>query len=99
MLKEPSNTDKLHHLLGLMDYYRTFVQLFANVTNLLNKLLMKDTKFQWLVQCQAAFEHLMQAFCKEPILQYPNMEKLYTLFTDASHYAYSGVLTQAVEKS
>ena len=25
------------------------------------------------------------------------MEKPYTLFTDASHYAYSGVLTQAVE--
>ena len=25
------------------------------------------------------------------------MEKTYTLFTDASHYAYSGVLTQAVE--
>ena len=23
--------------------------------------------------------------------------KLYTLFTDASHFAYSGVLTQAVE--
>ena len=25
------------------------------------------------------------------------MEKLYALFTDASHYAYSGVLTQTVE--
>ena len=25
------------------------------------------------------------------------MENLHTLFTDASHYAYSGVLTQAVE--
>ena len=33
----------------------------------------------------------------EPILQYPNMEKPYTMFADASHYAYSGVLTQAVE--
>ena len=27
------------------------------------------------------------------------MEKSYTLFTDASHYVYSGVLTQAVENS
>ena len=25
------------------------------------------------------------------------MAKLYTLFTDASHYAYSGVLIQAVD--
>ena len=35
--------------------------------------------------------------CKESILQYPNTEKPDSLFTDASHYAYSGVLTQAVE--
>ena len=56
-----------------------------------------DTKVQCSPQCQAAFEHLMQALCKEPILQYPNTEKTYTLFTDASHYTHSGVLTQAVE--
>ena len=27
------------------------------------------------------------------------MEKPYTLFTDASHYSYSGVFTQAVEST
>ena len=43
------------------------------------------------------FEHLKKMFGKEPILQFPNTEKSDTLFTDASHYAYSGVLTRAVE--
>ena len=42
------------------------------------------------------FEHINKALCKEPLLQYPNSEKLYTLFTDANHYAYSGILHQAV---
>ena len=32
---------------------------------------------------------------KKQYFQYPNVEKPYTYFTDASHYAYSGVLTQA----
>ena len=44
-----------------------------------------------------SFEHLKKALCKEPILQYPNIGKPYTLFTDASHIAYSGVLIQEVE--
>ena len=48
-------------------------------------------------QCQAAFNHLIQALCNEPILQYPSMEKPYMLFTNASHYTYSGILTQAVD--
>ena len=30
----------------------------------------------------------------KPVLQYPKIQKLYTLSTDASHYAYYGVHTQ-----
>ena len=32
----------------------------------------------------------------KPILQYPNIQKPYTQFTDTSHYVYSGVLTKTV---
>ena len=75
MLEEPSNVDELHHFLGLTGYYRRFVPLFANITMPLNKLLRRDTKLHWSPHCQVAFEHLKQALCKEPILQYPSMEK------------------------
>ena len=34
--------------------------------------------------------------CKKTILQYTDKNKLYTLFTDASNYAYPGILTEAV---
>ena len=63
----------------------------------LSKLLKKDIKFQQSPQCQADFENLKKVLCKEAILQHPNMEKPYTLFTDTSHYTYSGFLTQVVE--
>ena len=33
----------------------------------------------------------------KPILQYPNAQKPYTLFTNTGHYAYPGVLIQAVD--
>ena len=32
-----------------------------------------DTKFQWILQCQSALEHLKKSLCKVPILQYPNI--------------------------
>ena len=93
----PNNINDLCHFLSLVAYFRKFVPLFVDITKPLNELLKKDTKFQWSPKCQAAVKHLKKVLCKKPILQYPNREKSYTLFTDISHYAYSGVLTQAVD--
>ena len=50
-LKEPSKIEELHHALGLTGYYRKFVLLFVDIAKSLNKLLKKDTKFQWSLQC------------------------------------------------
>ena len=43
---------------------------------------------------QKAFELLKEYLLKEPILVYPDTGKPYTLYTDASKYAWAGVLTQ-----
>ena len=43
-----------------------------------------------------SFQSSKNTLCKNPILQYPSMNKPYTLFIDASNYAFSGILTQAV---
>ena len=88
---------EFHHFLGLTSYYRSFIPLFNDIPKPLNKLLKKGTKFQWSAQFQSTFEHLHKALCVKPIIQYPNTEKVYTLFTETSHYAYSGVLTEAVD--
>ena len=46
-LKELNSVDELCHFLGFTSYYRRCVPLFADITKPLNKLLIKDTKFQW----------------------------------------------------
>ena len=40
---------------------------------------------------------LKEALLKEPILKYPDPSKPYVLYTDASKYAWAGVLTQAYQ--
>ena len=37
---------------------------------------------------------MKDALCAEPILKFPDPQKSYVLFTDASKYAWAGVLTQ-----
>ena len=38
----------------------------------------------------------MEIFCNKPLLQFPDPNKPYILYTDASSNAYSGVLCQPV---
>ena len=49
------------------------------------------------LQCQTSFEMLKDALSTSPILKYPDPNKPYTLFTDASKYAWACVLTQEHE--
>ena len=80
--------------LGLVGYYRKFIPRFADIARPMTNLTKQDIPFEWTVQCQAAFELLKEAIVTSPILKYPDPNKGYTLFTDASKYAWACVLTQ-----
>ena len=41
-------------------------------------------KFEWTPEHQAAFVHLKDATVQAPILHYPNPNKTYIIYTDAS---------------
>ena len=57
-------------------------------------LTLKDIDFEWGKSCQIAFEVLKKILPKEPILKSPDLNYGYILYTDASWYAWAGVLTQ-----
>ena len=86
--------DEAHQILGLLGYYRSFTPAFADITTPITNLLKKNVPFVWSKQCQAALDYLKEIFCSKPILQFPNPNKDYILYTDASNNAYSSVLCQ-----
>src|SRR6266487_2542613 len=57
-------------------------------------LLKKETPFEWTDKQQRAFDFLKECLMKAPILQYPDFEKPFTLYTDASGTGLGAVLTQ-----
>ena len=90
----PTNPKEVRQVLGLSGYYRKFIPNYGDITRPLTQLTRKETPFIWTSQCQAAFDRLKESLTTEPILSYPDPELPYTLFTDASKYAWSAVLTQ-----
>ena len=93
-MKPPVNPKGVREFLGLVGYYRKFINRFADAARPLTKLTRKDSKFIWTDECQTSFEYLRTCLTESPILKYPDPHKRYVMFTDASDQATAAVLTQ-----
>ena len=90
----PKNPKEVKQFLGLVGYYRKFVPRFADISRVLTHLTKKDIEFKWTSECKNCFQILKEFLQWPPILRYPDPQANYTLYTDASKYAYTGILTQ-----
>ncbi|XP_043474358.1 uncharacterized protein LOC122506310 [Leptopilina heterotoma] len=90
----PKTPRNIKQFLGLAGYYRRFIKDFSAKAKPLSNLLKKDVKFEWKQEQEASFKELREALCTNPILQYPDYEKPFTLTTDASDFAIGAVLSQ-----
>lgn len=92
---KPKNPKDIKSFLGLLNYYRRFVDNFAKIAKPLTYLLKKDVPFKWTDNCEHSFEELKKALMNPPLLVYPDWEKgKFNLMTDASQYAIGAVLSQ-----
>ena len=95
-MPSPTTPKEVKQFLGLIGYYRKFIPKFSDVARPLTNLTKKDVPFEWTPDCQQTFQ-LLKDLMAEPILKYPDPNKPYVLYTDASKYAWSCVLTQEYE--
>ena len=79
-----------NEFLGMVSYYRKFINRFADAARPLTKLTQKDCKFIWSDECQTGFEYLRTCLTECPIIKYPDPH----VFIDASDQAAAAVLTQ-----
>ena len=93
-MKPSTNAKSVREILGLVGYYRKFINRFADAARPLTKLTRKNSKFIWTEECQTSFEYLRTCLTESPILKYPDPQKRYIVFTDASDQAAATVLTQ-----
>ena len=80
----PMTSKKVQQFLGLANYYRRFVQGFANTARPLHRLTEKTAKFNWTAEYQAAFDELRHRLCDIPVFSFPDYTKSFILDTDTS---------------
>ena len=96
-MPRPKTPEEVKQFLGLIGYYRKFVPRFSDLVRSLTNLTRHDTEFIWTEKCDKAFKHLKDLLMEHPILRYPDPNRSYTLFMDASGIRWAGVLMQEFE--
>jgi len=110
---KPSSVGEVRKLLGLLSYYRRYIQDFAKIANPITKLLKNNDitgnkpdkngqassklKIDWTDECQMATENLIESLTNAPIMAYPDFTKPFTLRCDASGLGLGAVLYQEQE--
>ena len=82
----PSSVTQVRHILGLASYYRKFIPMFSSIVSAITSLTKKNVPFVWTAACQAALDMIKHIITNSPVLIYPDQNKQYHMFTDASNH-------------
>nr|GEV19541.1 putative reverse transcriptase domain-containing protein [Tanacetum cinerariifolium] len=74
----PKTATKIHQFLGLVDYYRRFIEGFSKTAK--SMLTKKKVKFEWGNKQEAAFQIIKQKLCSAPILALPEGSKDFVVY-------------------
>ncbi|KAI3736236.1 hypothetical protein L6452_15774 [Arctium lappa] len=75
---------EIQSFMGLVGYYRRFIQDFSKIASPLTSLTKKNVKFLWIEMQDQAFRTLKKKLCEAPILSLPDGSDDFVVFSDAS---------------
>ena len=84
-LEPPKTKEDVRSFLGLVGFYREFVKNMSVITGLIQKLLEKNTQFDWGPEQQKAFETLKESISERSCLEFPEPNWSYELHTEMLH--------------
>lgn len=90
----PKTVREVRSFIGMASYYRRFIPNFSKIAEPIIALTKKYARFSWTNECQVAFEFLKESLTVVPLLCFPDRNKRYTLYTDASNSCIGACLTQ-----
>ena len=80
----PKMSKQVHAFLRLVGYYRKFIKNFVKIAKPLTLLSWQQVKFDWMPTHHETFLKLKESIIEAPILCYPDPNKRYIVYTDAS---------------
>ena len=92
--KKLTTVTEIKSFLGLVDYYRQFVENFSKIATPLTKLTQKNVKFVWSAACEKSFHELKELLTSAPMLTLPNETDGFVVYCDVSRIGLGRVLMQ-----
>ena len=93
--ERPKSVFEIHSFLGLVGYYRRFIEDFSHLVSPITRLTWKEVKFEWNDLCERAFQELKRRLTSAPILIVPKRGQRYTVYRDASKDGLGCILMQS----
>jgi hypothetical protein len=90
----PKNAHEVRNFMGIVSYYRRFIEGFSKIAKPITTLQHKGVKYEWTEEYDSAFIELKRLLTSVPILRVPDMEKDFTVCMDALKQGLGAVLMQ-----
>ena len=92
--ERPKSVFEIRSFLGLVGYYRQFIENFSQIACPMTRLTRKGVNFDWNDKCEESFQELKKRLTTTPVLITPVSGEKYTVFCDASGVGLGCVLMQ-----
>lgn len=94
----PRTVKEVRSFLKLTGYYRKLIKDYVKIARPIFELVKESTKFEWKQKQQETFEKLKLTLTQEPVVTYPNFNKMFYLMTDRSAIGLKTVLAKKDKK-
>jgi hypothetical protein len=90
----PTIVTEIQSFLGLVGYYRRFIEGFSKIAKPMTSLMEKGREFKWDEKCQESFDQLKERLMSPPVLIMPDLQKGFDIYCDACGQGLGCVLMQ-----
>ena len=98
-MQRPTTVKEVRQFLGMVQFYRDVwpkrSEILLPITEL-TKGVKKNSNVQvaWTKECEVAFNKIKKLIARETLLAYPDFNKKFTIYTDASDFQLGAVIMQ-----
>ena len=93
-IKAPKNKKELRHFLGMVNYYRDMWCKRSHLLAPLSALCGSKAQWTWGTEQQKSFDELKKVISKNVLLTFPDFNKEFHIYTDASDYQLDAIIMQ-----